>query len=91
MYDNVGRASTLAGPYEQGTGQPTIRFAYHPQAPVPYALSQHIDKDAAGTIRDPIETLLFTDGLKRLRDSRADAERRTRCDGLAGLVPGYAP
>lgn len=71
-YDVVGRASTLTGPYEQGTGQATIRFAYHPQAAVPYALTQHIDRDAAGILKDPIETLLFTDGIKRVVQTKKD-------------------
>ena len=39
------------GPYEQGSAHATIRFAYHPESAVPYALTQHSDKDVAGAIR----------------------------------------
>jgi RHS repeat-associated protein len=40
---------------------------------IPYALTQHVDKDAAGTLKDPIETLLYTDGLKRVLQTKKDA------------------
>ena len=39
---------------------------------MPYALTQHIDRDAAGILKDPIETLLFTDGIKRVVQTKKD-------------------
>ena len=72
VYDAVGRASTITGPYEQGTGRTTISFEYRPEATIPYALTQHIDKDANGAIKDPIETILYTDGLKRVLQTKKD-------------------
>jgi RHS repeat-associated protein len=82
-YDSAGRADSVVGPYEQGSGQATLRFEYHPEAAVPYAVTRHVDKDAAGALRDPIETLLFIDGLKRVLQTKKDAT-------VAG-VPGSAP
>ena len=72
VYDKVGRPVTLTGPYEQHGNQATIRFDYHPEATVPYALTQHIDRDANGVLRDPIETLLYTDGIKRVVQTKKD-------------------
>lgn len=80
-FDAVGRTASVVGPYEQGTGQATIRFEYHPEAPVPYALTQHVDKDAAGALKDPIETLLYTDGLKRVVQTKKDAALYTQAGG----------
>jgi RHS repeat-associated protein len=77
VYDKVGRPVTLTGPYEQGSGQATIRFDYHPEAAVPYALTQHVDRDAGGAARDPIETLLFTDGIKRVVQTKKDIALHT--------------
>lgn len=79
-YDSVGRAATLTGPYEHGSGQATIRFDYHPEADVPYALTRHHDQDAAGVVRDPIETLLFTDGIKRVVQTKKDIALHTGQD-----------
>ncbi|MFZ3090664.1 MAG: SpvB/TcaC N-terminal domain-containing protein [Nitrospirota bacterium] len=72
VYDAVGRVSAITGPYEQGTGRTTISFNYNPFASVPYALTQHIDKDANGAIKDPIDTILYTDGLKRVLQTKKD-------------------
>lgn len=72
VYDKVGRPASLTGPYEQHGSLATIRFEYHPEAPVPYALTQHVDRDASGATRDPIETLLYTDGIKRVVQTKKD-------------------
>ena len=69
--------------------QVTLRFDYHPEgssgcaAPgasgcagtVPYALTQHFDVDAEGHTKasGKIDTILFTDGLKRVLQTKKDA------------------
>ena len=70
-YDRFGQLITVTGPYEQGTGQTTIDFAYNPLAPKPWALTRHIDTFRSAT--DRIETALFTDGLKRVVQTKKDA------------------
>lgn len=42
-YDQFGRVATIVGPYQTGTGLDTIQFEYHPEAEIPWALTQHID------------------------------------------------
>jgi RHS repeat-associated protein len=74
-YDEFGRLASVTGPYEQGTGTPTIRFEYHPNASVPWALTQHLDKFRNRT--DPIDTVLFIDGLKRVIQTKKDATVHT--------------
>src|SRR5262249_11535487 len=75
-YDNFGRLVTVTGPYEQGgTGNPiTISFSYAPVdptvTPVPWALTSHIDTLGPN---GRIETVLFTDGLKRVVQTKKDA------------------
>ncbi len=63
-YDKYGRLEWVKGPFEAGTNNKTIEFFYTPDASVPYAVTKHFDpyRDAS----DPIETVLFTDGLKRV-------------------------
>ena len=85
VYDPVGRVSTITGPYEQGSSASTITFEYHPEAVVPYAITRHIDKDANGTIKDTIDTILFIDGLKRVLQTKKDA---TVSAGDAMIVSG---
>ncbi len=74
-YDSVGRVSTIVGPYEIAAGQTTIGFEYHPEGTVPYAVTRHIDKDANGNLMPSgtIDTLVFTDGLKRVLQTKKDA------------------
>lgn len=73
-YDAAGRLDTVVGPYEAAAGQLTIDFEYHPEAPVPYAVSRHVDRQADGTIRpDTIDTITFIDGLKRVVQTKKDA------------------
>src|SRR6266446_4222244 len=88
-YDALGRIENIIGPNEQATGNLTLRFDYHPEgsagcaAPgasgcagtVPYALTQHFDVDADGHTKDSgtIDTVLFTDGLKRVIQTKKDA------------------
>ncbi|HEX7888790.1 MAG TPA: SpvB/TcaC N-terminal domain-containing protein, partial [Ramlibacter sp.] len=69
-YDQFGRTTTVTGPYQTGTGQATLRMEYHPEATVPWARTRHLDvfRNAA----DPIDTVLFTDGLKRVVQTKKD-------------------
>ncbi|WP_019143026.1 SpvB/TcaC N-terminal domain-containing protein [Noviherbaspirillum massiliense] len=69
-YDTVGRVVAITGPYQTGTGDATIRFEYHPDAPTPWARTRHLDvyRNAA----DPIDTVLFTDGIKRVIQTKKD-------------------
>ncbi|UUV32036.1 sugar-binding protein [Amycolatopsis roodepoortensis] len=72
-YDSVGRLDTVTGPYEIGSGKVTIDFDYHPEATVPYATTRHLDRDATGVREDTIDTVTFTDGLKRVLQTKKDA------------------
>ena len=75
VYDQFGRTTSVTGPYEQGGATPTIRFEYHPQAAVPWALSRHLDLFRSAT--DTIDTALFIDGLKRIVQTKKDATVHT--------------
>src|SRR5207247_4819323 len=68
FYDSVGRIDHIVGPDELNQDTPTLAFKYHPEGPVPYAITQHVDKDADGNPKSSqtIDTILFTDGLKRV-------------------------
>src|SRR5262249_37348625 len=73
-YDSVGRLDTVVGPYEAADNRVTIDFEYHPEAPVPYAVTRHIDRQADGTVRpDTIDTITFVDGLDRAIQVKKDA------------------
>ena len=48
----------------------TIVFAYHPEAAVPWALIQHFDNYQQQS--DPLETVIFIDGLKRALQTKKD-------------------
>ena len=74
-FDRFGRTDSVTGPYELGGSVPTIDFEYHPDAPVPWALTRHID--SFRSIADPIETVLFVDGLGRVVQSKKDGTIHT--------------
>ncbi|MET0493764.1 MAG: SpvB/TcaC N-terminal domain-containing protein [Actinoplanes sp.] len=74
-YDEFGRVTSVTGPYEQGGDTATIRFAYHPEAEVPWALTRHLDKFRSAT--DTIDTATFTDGLARTIQTKKDATVHT--------------
>ena len=57
----------------------TILFEYHPEAEIPWALTQHID--VYRNVNDPIETVLFTDGLKRVLQTKKDSTIHVGADG----------
>ncbi|WP_420209289.1 SpvB/TcaC N-terminal domain-containing protein [Candidatus Electronema sp. JC] len=69
-HDSVGRVAGIIGPYQQGTGRETIVFAYHPEAAVPWALTRHFDNYQQKD--DPLETVVFMDGLKRELQTKKD-------------------
>jgi RHS repeat-associated protein len=70
-YDDFGRLSTVVGPLEASTGLATIQFEYHPEQSVPYARTAHVDVFRSAS--DPIETVLFSDGLQRVLQTKKDA------------------
>ncbi|CRK58109.1 Mll6838 protein [Alloactinosynnema sp. L-07] len=106
-YDTVGRIDTITSPYEIGTGRPTIDFDYHPEAAVPYAVTRHTDRSAAGLRTDTIDTVTFTDGVQRVVQVKKDAtvatnpgdtqaavmtvSGRTKVDVLGRVVAAYQP
>lgn len=81
LYDKVGRVDSVAGPHEIGEGRLSIDFEYHPEAPVPYAVTRHVDRQADGSVKpDTIDTVTFTDGLKRVLQTKKDAAVHTGPD-----------
>lgn len=82
-YDSVGRLEAVTGPYEIGSGRPTIAMEYHPEAPVPYAVTRNTDRTATGVRADTIDTVSFTDGFK--------AVVQTKKDAAVATTPGAAP
>ncbi len=71
--DKFGRIETITGPYQQSGGHTTIAFDYHPETTPPHATTRHYDayRDPSG--QDTIDTVLFTDGLKRVLQTKKDA------------------
>ncbi|MDT3706352.1 MAG: SpvB/TcaC N-terminal domain-containing protein, partial [Thiobacillus sp.] len=100
-YDSFGRTVSIQGPYETGTSQATLRFAYFPDAAAPYAITEHLNLDAAGQVNVPIDTVLFTDGIKRVLQTKKRASvngqtmmivsGRTVFDGLGRTIEQYYP
>jgi RHS repeat-associated protein len=80
-FDAFGRPATVVGPYEQTTGYATVTYEYHPEATVPWARTQNLDpfRDLA----DPIETIVFTDGMKRVVQSKKDITEHQGAGGAA--------
>lgn len=76
-YDSVGRLDTVTGPYELSGDETTIDFEYYPNAPVPYATTKHLDRSAEGVRADTIDTIAFSDGLKRVLQTKRDASVAT--------------
>ncbi|MFD6533447.1 SpvB/TcaC N-terminal domain-containing protein [Streptomyces sp. NPDC060184] len=85
-YDSVGRLDTVTGPLEQADGLTTIDFDYHPEATVPYATSKHLDRTSSGVRADTIDTVTFSDGLKRVLQTKKDAS----VAASPGAVPAEA-
>jgi len=81
VYDDIGRMTSVTGPYEQGGATATIRFDYHPEAAVPWARTRHLDSFRSPT--DTIDTVLFIDGLKRILQTKKDVTVHTGQDTVA--------
>jgi hypothetical protein len=81
-FDTFGRLSSITGPYEQQGSVATLRFAYHPEATIPWALTRHYDEGRS----DPLETVLFTDGLKRVLQTKKDGAVDASGSGTASDV-----
>ncbi|MEJ3742963.1 SpvB/TcaC N-terminal domain-containing protein [Actinomycetes bacterium KLBMP 9797] len=80
-YDAVGRLDMVIAPRETAENHPTIDIEYHPEAAVPYAVTRHIDRNSDGSIKtDSIDTITFTDGLKRATQVKKDATVTTGPD-----------
>ncbi|MFA6902444.1 MAG: SpvB/TcaC N-terminal domain-containing protein [Gallionellaceae bacterium] len=87
QYDSVGRTQSVLGPQEKAAGKPwTINFTYVPYldtdaaatANVSYAKTEHADRsvNSSGQVSykaDTIDTVLFTDGTKRVLQTKKDA------------------
>ncbi|MEK7991226.1 MAG: SpvB/TcaC N-terminal domain-containing protein, partial [Thiotrichaceae bacterium] len=69
-YDEFGRVIQLIGPYQTGSGLYTLEFEYHQNAQPAWALTRHID--VYRNKADPIETVVFVDGLKRPIQTKKD-------------------
>lgn len=70
--DDLGRVVQILGPYENGGGKSnnfTIKFEYHPEAIVPYALTNHFDPQNA---KNDLQTSIFVDGLGRVLQTKKD-------------------
>lgn len=84
----------MTGPYDQGGPRPTITFEYHPDAAVPWALTRHLDlfRDPSGNAT--IDTVLFSDGLKRTIQTKNSASIFTSPASPGGasgmIVSGHA-
>ncbi|MGI3199802.1 DUF6443 domain-containing protein [Streptomyces sp. GLT-R25] len=101
-YDPVGRVTSVTGPHDHKSGRPTIAFAYHPGAAVPYAVTRHLDRGSDGKVKDDtIDTVTFVDGLGRVVQTKKDAEvagkdvmtvsGRSVYDVLGRVVEQYYP
>ena len=84
VYDEFGRNTSVTGPYETGTGVATIRFEYHPEAAVPWAITRHLDKFRSAT--DTIDTVMFIDGLGRQLQTKTDSTVHTGVSSAAADV-----
>jgi len=73
VYDTVGRVASVTGPYEIAENRHTIDFEYHPEAQVPYSVTRHVNRGAAGVSNDTIDVIQFIDGLKRPLQNKKDA------------------
>ncbi|HEX6686418.1 MAG TPA: SpvB/TcaC N-terminal domain-containing protein [Candidatus Limnocylindrales bacterium] len=80
-FDSVGRVDHVVGPYEAPEGRITVDFEYHPEAAYPFAVTRHVDRDTAATVRaDTIDTITFVDGLGRMTQTKEDSTVHTGPD-----------
>jgi len=75
-FDDFGRVTQIFGPKDPTNGTPTIAFTYGTQpgaAPVPaWAQTDHKDMRRPD---DPITTVTFVDGLRRVVQTKKDLEK----------------
>ena len=99
-YDTHGRLATMRGPYEIDKGLTyAMRFDYHPNDVVPWALTQYMDDYR--NANDPIETVHFVDGLKRTVQFKKDVadhgqdvmqvSNRVKFDLVGRVIEKYYP
>jgi RHS repeat-associated protein len=70
-YDVAGRLASITGAYEQGGGDPTVRFEYRPSAPAyAHAIARNRDAFHPG---QTIDTVAFVDGMGRETQTKQDA------------------
>jgi RHS repeat-associated protein len=74
-YDEFGRVVSVSGPYEQGSSTPALRFEYHPEAAVPWALTRA--RHGLGGAGATIDTVVFGDGHGRIIQSKRHAAVHT--------------
>ena len=74
VYDEFGRTVSVTGPYDTPAA-PTIRFEYHPEAAIPWALTRHRDSFRSAT--DTVDTVQFIDGLGRPLQTKKDSTIHT--------------
>lgn len=103
--DEAGRVTKVTGPYEKASNAGySIKFEYHPEAQVPWALTRHFDPAHPN---NDLLTSTFTDGLGRVLQTKkdvalyqgegaADKEQmvvsgRVLFDGLGRAVSAYYP
>ncbi len=68
--DDLGRVVKVIGPYEKSSGNGyTIKFEYHPEAQVPWALTNHYDPLNP---KNDLLTSIFVDGLGRVLQTKKD-------------------
>ncbi|HLM47637.1 MAG TPA: hypothetical protein VK458_27480, partial [Myxococcaceae bacterium] len=81
-YDDFGRIARVRGPYEIERGLDyAIRFAYRPDAAVPYATTANMD--VFRNVADPIETVTFVDGFGRAIQTKKDGTLHRGVDAAA--------
>ncbi|HEY0653359.1 MAG TPA: SpvB/TcaC N-terminal domain-containing protein [Chryseosolibacter sp.] len=68
--DAVGRVKSITGPYEKNGSNKTIEFEYHPEALIPWALTNHFDPQLPA---NKMQTVVFADGLARVIQTKKDA------------------
>jgi hypothetical protein len=66
VYDAFGRLAQIFGPYQPDNGPATLAMTYALDlSGIPFAQTDHIDRDASVAVKDPISMIGFTDRLKR--------------------------
>ncbi|WP_309893694.1 SpvB/TcaC N-terminal domain-containing protein [Archangium sp.] len=71
-YDGFGRLSSVWGPYEVGGSVPTIKVAYDTAARPAWALTRNRLEEQGGD--GWLDTVVFVDGLKRIIQTKKDAQ-----------------